>query len=475
MMINDEGTDQAQNGAASHLERSANSNAIRNQYDQTRTLRSQYQQGTEAIRSEFIGKLSVLVQERKDARALASLHAGNIGLIYHAKTNTFARVVIMDDLPEYLGRPTYEGPEPADSGKYLDDDIIEAEFSEDSAGLSEGETTPSEPQKGQAPHEHVNEVPRRPEAPARPKPPPPGPLDATWKKHSNWKSGFAWFFAVFIGCFVGFGLLKVTGLPYQRGADVFNFVLFMLLGVGTIGGMKLAFDAKWYEYGRQRALGSLTQSYSFLCFGLSATFVAVEAFLGGFALVKYTEAASFENKGGEPILLMTILALAVSFPNLTYSGYIAFQKGQRSLTDEDLLRRQYELELADHHKTIAELEGIHEERLQAWRQIEARKDELSKKLHDQSLAALDDRQVAHTEALERWRSSLTTTTDSHDTGLADRENRVSTMESYKREPDYQALCQAIGMVETLSVQIEEVRRAYTNEMISRGYGKQTVI
>lgn len=464
---------------------------VERRYRENRRARDQYESESELRRQEYQAKIELLLEERSRAMSLASDHAGQIGLIYHARTNSFARVIVVDDLPALnIERPKLSaevslglepvGPvdETSSDGKHPEEGgllVASVSTAEETAGM---EISPEPQPSGNAVVESPTvpqSTPSPPRVPERPRPPAPVTPDAKWERNANFKSGVVWLASIFVGLFVGFGLLSLTGLPYQRPSDRLNLIGFLTLGVAAIAGMKFLFDSMWFEAGRRRALGTSEWHYTTIISIVSGFILLVEAVLGGQALVFYTQRSSFQNEGGLPLWQMVLLAAAVSSANLLYSAFVGFQKGGRSITAEDVHRQQYEIEVAEHLENVAEIKAAHERELRDWQLQRNQEIEVQQKLHEIRLASIDDHRQAHDEKLTHWREEVTRATTEHGEGLSERSTRTDEFESFRKLPDFQALCKFIGVVETLNLQIEELRRALTNDSISRGHNRKNVM
>lgn len=214
---------------------------IEAQREQAKANQRAYHAETELRRQGYLDKLQDLHGQREQAMALASNHAGKVGLIYRAETNSFYRVVVMDDFAVTLGRPDFPPlpqfdlpahasdvsdenrsttnsdsidlvQEPSDSS-----DVVGAEDSEQVIGAA----TPMTPRPAR---------PLRPPLPVRPKPPEIPSVDKKWDKTTFVKSTFAWLASLLIGVFVGFGLINIVGLGYRRPEDRTNLIVGILIG-----------------------------------------------------------------------------------------------------------------------------------------------------------------------------------------------------------------------------------------------------
>jgi hypothetical protein len=481
--------------------------------------RRSYEAESEKRRQKYQDELLTLQEARLKCMHQASIHAGNIGLVYHATTNNFSRVIIIDDLVNLtIERPEFTADLGLTSGAEEKTEEVQAHDSnENKPNPHEGEPiepestdaealppTPSfllesAPLQGPLP---APEAPKPPQAPVLPEPPmPPSPpeIDKKWERNTHFKSSFAWFFSVFVGAFVGVGLMYLS-LGEPKKDELWKFPAFVALGVAVIVTMKLLLDAMWYEAGRRRALGTATfwhTSYNVL---VSLVVIAAENFLGAKALVKYAEKNTWSSASVPPLWQMLLVALAISTANLLLSAYVGYQKGQRSLTHEDLLKKRHELERAQFdEKTRRELERhdleleaymlekqrydeeiarLHEMRIsQLDKEAEEikRQDEIKALVHVHRLEAIEDKKTAHQEALQRWREQNEAIKSAQDAGITERSGRIDEFESYRKLPDFQALCKCIGIVETLNLRIDEFKRFIDNESISRGHARKNSI
>jgi hypothetical protein len=471
-----------------HISRMSPTDLIHDEFARTKRGRSDHEIETEQRKRRSLDQISELHDERQRAMVLASSHAGNIGLIYDARNNSFSRVVIVDELPPVdFDRPEFEA--------------IEAHTSEsDIAALPErggGEAIQDERPLMVIPDSERPEMPEfrepaPPTLPERPAMPEPREISDRWERNTFWKSVIAWVASLLVGAFVGFGLLNLTGLPYRRPGDWLNLYGFIAIGIGAIAGMKLLFDAMWHEAGRRKALGISESVYTVACTAVSTIILAVEATLGGEALVYYTRRASFENKGELPLWQMIMLAVAISTANLLYSAFVGYQKGLRSVTREDMLKQQYDRDMAEYDHAVAIAKEHHAQRVLDWKEDLKRQDllkqksheqkeeglrhrqEIEQSLHDLRVKAVEDRKSAHDEALERWRNRVDAVANAHGEGIAQRQERSDEYESYRKLPDFQALCKCIGLIGALDVRIEEIERQANNEAISRGYARKAL-
>ncbi|CAN5563561.1 hypothetical protein BH11ARM1_BH11ARM1_13460 [soil metagenome] len=344
-------------------------NPFEGRYNRVKAEARAFNAETERRKAEMNRERDELNEERKQAMMRASEHAGSLGLIYKPRLNSFNRVVIVDDLPSLAGdRPAFTEvdlttePPTIPASSEPSDAPIEPEATE-TVVATEPVAKPTITQNFRT---LLTQRPAQPEAPPRPEVPKPQETDKKWHRNASIKSAIAWIASLFVGFFVGFGLLSLTGLPYKRSGDWVNLYGFLLLGVAAIVGMKLLFDAMWHEAGRRKGLKTSEWQYSAICTLVSLAILSVEATLGGTALAYYTKKASFQNEGGLPLSLMVLLAVAVSTANLLFSAFIGYQKGLRSVTHEDIQNRIYELDVKEREATKEELLAQHQRDLEAW-------------------------------------------------------------------------------------------------------------
>jgi len=430
-------------------------NRIEERFQADREYKRGYMQETNALRLAGKEEISRMKRERLDLQKRASEHAGNIGLIYRAEDNSFTRVVIVDSEPVLPERPVLAMP-------------------------------PSP-----AP-ELAMEKPARPAAPERPTPPAleqvprPAEIDQKWQQAVLWKSIVSWTGAVIVGLFVGFGLLTIAGLPYSRPEDRGFLIGGFLVGVAAIVGIKLLMDVMWSEAGRRYALHRLSPpptpelrrevrnsnlAYLALAGLVSIGLVLVEGWLGGQAMVAYSAKASYD---GNPTINPTtaiLIAMAVSSATMLFSGFLGHQKGQRTLTHEDVRNRHYELAVKEHETRVGRVEQEYQAHLADWQGHQDRVTQLHQKWHDLEVQAVEDYQKAHEASLEQWRERLNGTKQRHEEGMTDQAPRTEDLESFQKESDYRALCAYIGQIDALNHHIADAERRLTNDMISRGYAK----
>ncbi|MBV6459030.1 MAG: hypothetical protein HONBIEJF_02169 [Fimbriimonadaceae bacterium] len=417
---------------------------------------------TDMVRQSARGEIARLKEERLALQKKASEHAGNIGLIYKAEDNSFTRVVIVDSEPILPERPALA---------LLDEPSPHAEAD-----------APLPLQKPVAP-----EPLPRPAVPDLETVPRPADVDAKWQRAATWKSIVSWIGAAIVGLFIGFGLLTIAGLPYSRPEDRTFLIGGLLVGVAAIVGIKLLMDVMWSEAGRRYMLGRLSPPptaelkkeaaassrwYLALAGLVSVGLILVEGWLGGQAIVAYSAKSSFDGNPTVPASTAILVAMAVSTATMLFSGFLGHQKGQRSVTHEDVRNRHYELALREHEVRTAKRDAEFQADLADWQASQDRRLELEQKRHDLELQTIEDHRRAHEESLEHWREKLNGSRQRHDDGLAEREPRVEDLESYQKQDDYRALCAYIGQIDALNSHIADTEKALTGEMISRGYAKQ---
>jgi hypothetical protein len=470
--MTEKGSDEKVGFEGSNGEREYGLAAVDSYYQKAQSERRIYDRETADRKAEHNEKIRKAQEDRSEAMFKASFHAGNIGMIYYADSNTFSRIVIVDSLPSIPVRPGFSfpageigvgGPDRR-SNAGQDSDVIDLEYVEE--------------QKGKAPQEsetdQTGEEPplRRPSFPQKPERPPMPDHDVKWNALINVKSGFAWFFAALVGAFVGFGLLTIIGLPYQRPGDRVNLVTTVAIGIAAICGMKLLLDAMWYKAGRERELMDSSPLRLAIYSTISFLIVAVEASLGGYALVKYSEKASFQGAGKMDLWLAIFLAIAVSTSTLLFSAFIGYQKGQRSVSDRDRAEADYQHSLRDHAEKCKVIEDEYQEQVKLVNERRQAEREIENRRHRLHLEMLDDSKQAHAEMLERWKTDVEMISKHHHEGMMNRDQRNGELETLQKLPDYRALLQCIGLVSALTVRIDELTKQRNDENISRGYGRK---
>ncbi|HMS55662.1 MAG TPA: hypothetical protein PKA27_09710 [Fimbriimonadaceae bacterium] len=449
---------------------------IRQAYDEQQRRKQAFLAETAERRAHFERRLDELHAARQDAMAQASNFAGNLGLIYRAETNTFFRVVIVDDQHRVGPRPIFPslpGASQVDSDRPSNDDTSETNEIVDETQTSESHL--SEETLVTASQSEPPEPPKPPQLPERPSAPIPKDPDKKWEFATNLKSGIAWLGSIFVGWFVGFGLLSLTGLPYEREEDRLNLYLFSLIGISTVGVFKLVFDTMWYSVGRRNVLGSSDWRTTFLLTCLSIILIAVEAGLGGQALVTYSTKSSFQGEGSLTFGLAFLLATAITTPTVIYSGLVGYQKGQRSITQSDIEARLHELKMRDYDEARAEQTSLYDKEKAIWLAAKEREEELIQLVHDTEKARISDIHSAHADALAAYKEDGVRSGEAHELGIRERSARLEEYESFRNLPDFQALCKCMGLVDTINLRIREIKQEMTNDSISRGHGKKSAL
>lgn len=436
---------------------------VQRRYAAERERKRGFSVETDMVRQAAKDDIARLKDARLALQKKASEHAGNIGLIYKAEDNSFTRVVIVDAEPILPERPALAMPTSAEP-------FVE---SENPAPMLQ-KPLPPEPLP-------------RPAVPDLETVPRPAEVDAKWQRAAMWKSIVSWIGAAIVGLFIGFGLLTIAGLPYSRPEDRPFLIAGLLVGVAAIVGIKLLMDVMWSEAGRRYMLGRLSppptaelkkeaaassRAYLALAGLVSLGLIVVEGWLGGQAIVAYSAKSSFDGNPTVPASTAILLAMAVSTATMLFSGFLGHQKGQRSVTHEDVRNRHYELALREHEVRTAKRESEYQADLTEWQASQSRRQDLEQHRHDLELQTIEDHRRAHEESLEHWRERLNGSRQRHDDGLSDREPRVDDLESFSKQDDYRAMCAYIGQIAALNAHIADAERMLSNELISRGYAKQ---
>ena len=396
----------------------------------------------------------------------ASEHAGSIGLIYQADENNFCRVVVSDSVPSLPERPAFPGfparntaSEDASSSSSSETDLPDAKDDAPSMARTDAVARVETPL-----------IPRRPEAPERPALPNLPDTDKTWKFYTSVKSAVGWLASVFVGLFVGYGLFRLVGGNEKRSPG--EFYVALAIGVGVIVGIKLLMDVLWGRAGRLRAQGERHGAYLGLASGISVLMLAVEAFLGGKALEIYTNKTHYGGQGGLSIWLCVLLATGISTATLLLSGVVGYQKGERSLTTEDLETRRHAEERAAHVALVNDLKADHERNVAEWEAERVRLTEIQEAERQWNRDAVADAREAHTARLAQYEEWVRRRMETHDEGVKNREERMKHYESLRTLPEFQELCKYISVVGSLNVRIKELESKDTGVAIGRGRGWQ---
>lgn len=348
-------------------------------YRAKKQAQKDYAQETERLRRQRDTKIAELWQEREKYMKLAANHAGNIGLVYAAEQNDYIKLVAGVELP----------PPPP----------------------------PVEP-------------------PTAPEPAPPPPRPATAEQHGR-LSGFMlkhlhWILAIPVGMFVGYGLASLLGLSLSR--DPIFIAIGVVIGCSVILGMKVLFWHLWHFVGRKAGLQEATFLQYTLATLITILLVAAEVFLGGFALVLFSQRTLVQ--GQEPLspLIATSLAIAVSTAIVLISAVTGYKSGYRDQDDRDHQETLYK-QAVKHHQELEE----HKSKLYA-------------------------------KAQEEYQLQVKKLEQARDLQLASYREENEKFDNYKQLPDYQALLQCIGWIKSIDVLIEAQEKQQTNTSISRGHG-----
>lgn len=481
---------------------------VEERYQSAREVQREFMRETDRIRKAFLDRIEQLRLERLKLREQASYHAGKLGLVYSADTNTFARLVVADHLPDVTppkalltSRLIYT----QDSIHGNAEDIQDAEFSDvtddevnppesnsaDEPTSSKSENTESLP-SGQVEREAGAQLIERPAPPLPPELP---TMSLTIEPHSgkSWQDivgkSFAWLFAVLVGLFVGYGfdkLLDLSKYNFTTGDGNLIILLSLLsLGVALICGLKLLFETIWKLYGEAKRHGHASQAWFFSCVVLTTVFVIVEALVTLMAFDAYFKAVSLTGTSTVPWWVLFIMSLGVASPNLLFSAFQGYAKGIRTHSQAELDRKLNQIQMERYEAERAYQDKAYEEELARWREIRSSRDELQKAEAErqEELRRLQhqlevDRIQREQEVQLAWRQ--------HQLAIFQRrgelaegsitllDERREKMETFRNEPDFQALNQCISMINSITQEMNEIKEAMTNIMISRGHMGKSV-
>ncbi|MCX6340781.1 MAG: hypothetical protein NTU72_00195 [Fimbriimonadales bacterium] len=460
---------------------------IESEYANKTSRRIEFDMYTENLRQEYRVQIRELTEERHKAMVSAANHAGNIGLVYHPRTNSFARVVISDDLPPLsdlldlnLDEKDEESQEtetpnelPQELKVQPTEDSVDAPVAPPEVSLTD--VKPVENGK--------RTKPVKPEKPQRPL----QPMLGSQVKKRDWSLDgltiFSFLISIFVGLFVGNSLFSILGQSKKTDDGRVVYLFCLAAGVGAIWSLKLLFGRVWYQVGRRRALQESQWHTSLWPFTVTAFLCSCEAVLGSFAIRQFSEKTTIEAKDVISYPIAILIAITISTATLLLSVYLGIQKGERSIQDEDLAqrnyfeeckridkeyeeqKRDYSLELEEYNKQIILDEDRERESSQA-------KQVLHQAKQQQKLELMGRHHQAQIAAIDSWMDRNAKANESHASGVQERSQRVEEYESLQKLPDYQALLKYISIVEALSLRIEEFERQNTNEQISRGYRRK---
>lgn len=353
------------------------------QFQRTVENRRAYEEESQRRKDVVDARISKLMDEREECMMLASNHAGAIGLIYVAETNTYSKYVSDVERPPVIPPPD------------------------------------------------------RPEIPEPQKRSVPNPMANILSKFKKWflHDSHYWL-ALLPGLFVGFGLVTLTGLPYQRNPVILP--LGLAIGCAVLIGLKLLLYHGWHMVGSMKAVRAGSIAMTTLVATTSAILISAEVSLGATALVKFSEQTSITISERMPFVLAFLVALAISSPIVLISAVVGWKDGVQSISPvaSETLKEQIEQE---HHLALQHhIESCYNVKLSDWEKSLLRHEDETKKL------------------LEKY------------------EVQKAELESYRKLPDYQALMKLIGRVGVLNKMIAEANQMRNNESISRGFNKASV-
>lgn len=490
-------------------------------YRDKQAKRSRHEQRTEEYRNEVSNEIASLRAERLRLRNLASCHAGNLGLVYDVKTNQFFRVIISDLLPvdshsifesslktlseladsigkfedhlvsEFKGNPPSEvefevGEGMQDSNELsrlslIRDDVdTPAQLPGDAIQLGDVKIAKSDVQVGQYVGRPIK--PEIPDKPAR-------IASTDTVKHTLVSAILAcipWLIAACVGCFVGYGLMMVAGFLNRKSPPSITLVG-MGLGIAVIFGLKILLEKVWFECTRDQELGVHNRFTRTMWTVASAILILSESYLGARAIVKYSEAVSFSSSEIIPLWGAMLMACTISSASLIYSAVHGASKAKRSIGRSEIEQLNYNERIKTEALRLEQQHKQYEEDLQIWKETEfanrkleelrrgeiidefTRKRELESAIHSQRMAIIEKQGELVTQHHQRSLDASDQVGDLTATAILEKEKRLKEFEHFRLEPDFQALCQCIALIDICSAEIEERRQNMTNETIRRGY------
>ncbi len=353
------------------------------QYQRTLENRRAYEKESQRRKDQFDTRILKLIEDREECMMMASNHAGAIGLIYIAETNTYSKYVSDIERPPVIPPPN------------------------------------------------------RPEIPEPKKRTLPSSVSTFISKFKKWFLHDAhYILAIFPGLFVGFGLVILTGLPYQRIPGILP--LGLLIGCAVLLGLKILLYHFWHQVGSMKAVRAESTLTTTLLAFLSLLLIFAEVALGATALMKFSEQTAITASERMNFWIAFLVAMAISSPIVLVSAVIGWKDGSQAMSPSstETLRDKIDQE---HHLAIQNhIESTYNVKLSDWEKSLLRHEDETRKL------------------LEKY------------------ELQKAELESYRKLPDYQALMKFIGRIGVLTKIIDESKEMKGSESISRGFNKASV-
>ncbi|MCB0825683.1 MAG: hypothetical protein KDC26_05800 [Armatimonadetes bacterium] len=322
-----------------------------NGYADTMQSRRHYEEESDRRQGAITEDIKRLREEREECMKLASNHAGAVGLVYVAKTNSYTKYISDIEKPE----------------------------------------VPPAPSRPERPEPQLRKAPTR--------------LSVIANKMTNWFLNSAhWYLAILPGLFVGYGLTSLTGLNATR--NPVEFAVGFLIGIAVLLGMKLLLYHLWHLAGRSKARSEATGLPITLASVLSGVLVMAEVFLGATALVQFSHRVAFDASQEMQFAVAFFVALAISAPIVLISAVKGWKDGSQELTEDDSheLQRKYD---EDHHRALIEhVESKYAIQLSDWEKDRLRHESEREKMlqaYDQQKSDLESyRKLPDYQALMKY-------------------------------------------------------------------------
>jgi hypothetical protein len=367
-------------------------------YARVNGFKEETRRQTDALRKE----LSDLKEKRRELRMSAASTAGMIGLRYLPETNEYVRMVRSVEqeivLPEVVAKPEPLAPE--------------------QVPVEKSETRPV-----------IGEL---------------KPAGARWLLFGDI---LLWVFALFVGYFIGLGLVTIAGMNWK--AEPFLHIPAFFVGVSVVAALKLLVSQAWRLVGQAQALSRKYAWRIVLALLVTVGGCGLDAHLGASALRKYMEDRAFDATSVPDYWQLLLLALAITSPLLLASGFFAYEKAHREPSREEREHARHEREA---------------ERREAERRARLAKQEAEKAKHRAALQnKLDGDHASQVDLANKKYEELK---------RIDGERSID-WEEYRNNAEYKCLQGLIGQIHVLTVEISEKERELTSYRISRGYEKSS--
>jgi hypothetical protein len=472
--------------------------AIRNEKVE---IKRKYESETEAKLQELKSELRDIELQMYNTMAEAAKYAGNLGLKYDPRSNSFYKNILLDADPVLLLahdsqqtidrlKNSMDDPKDLESASIADqlidqDGGTERQFVEFKAVVSDP-TDNSETNKSS--DQYLDQVLRFEASQAekvlnvspRPLRPLPQAIPLSFKSNADRTTkkslltyltdAVAWFISVPVAAFVGYGLVKIAGFV-DRKTEYLRWPISIALGLGVIISLKLLFEKIWNSHGRDEALGHSSTGKLLPKVLVTMLFTISEAFLGATAIQEYSKLTSFAGAGEMSLFQALLIAFTISSPTLIYSAFKGYSQGVNSLTESDEENRaRIHAESVEKERQKV-LQSEYEDDLQMWKQDYNRVEEKKKLLHEAHLSALSAELNILKAVQDRMDSARAKSSEMVGSALDEQPARMEEYNKYRNSHDFQALCQSMSMVSVLSLRIETIRKEINSISISRGMNR----